>query len=228
MDERAGSDVRERLARGAETITPAPAPPLAEVTRRGRTRRRLRVAGKSTVAVVLVGSFAWAGIGLSGLHRRQPATSGPSPSALSAAAMCASMPDLDRLVVRRTSFPENHIRFGFPAEVTVTDPSRVAAAARAVCALPKMPKSIFHCPMEYGVAYRLSFFAGEQMYGPVTVQATGCQTVRGLGAIRWVARSSGFWVAIGHAMGLAHPDERSFRGSPLGAPATTPSATGSG
>jgi hypothetical protein len=46
---------------------------------------------------------------------------------------------LDRLVVQRSdAFPQNHIRFSFPASVTVSDAAQVQRVARALLALPVM------------------------------------------------------------------------------------------
>ena len=45
------------------------------------------------------------------------------------------------------------------------------------------------------------------------MDATGCQGVKGLGAVRWVARSPEFWRVLGAAMGLAHPDAGLFAGT---------------
>lgn len=140
---------------------------------------------------------------------------GPSrPASADRSALCGSLPSLDRLVVRRSdAFPQNHIRFSFPAEIPVTDATGVRSAAQALCSLPKFPTGTISCPADVGIIYHLAFSAGERVFPTVRVDATGCQGVRGLGPERWVARSPGFWAALGRAMRLSFPAYAAFRGS---------------
>ena len=129
-------------------------------------------------------------------------------------ALCSSVSNMDRLVVTRTdSIPQDHFDFTFPSLVTVRNARVVRAAARALCALPKMPKSGLHCPADWGITYHLAFAAKGHDFPSVDVDATGCQGVRGLGQLRWVARSPEFWKVLGTAMGLAKPDASTFAGS---------------
>jgi len=131
-----------------------------------------------------------------------------------AVALAQNIARLDRLVVWRTdAFPQNHFRFAFPATVAVTDPTAVQAVARALSALPPMPSGNVHCPADLGIIYRLVFAAGDQQFPVVSVDATGSETVRGLGVTRWVATSPDFWHTLGVAMGLAKPDYAIFPGS---------------
>ena len=156
--------------------------------------------------VLLFGAYRSAGAGAG-----DPGRSRPVPAARST--LCRPIPSLDRLTVRRTdAFPENHLRFSFPADVTVTDALRVRAAARALCSLPRMPSGVLFCPADFGIVYHLAFTAGERALAPVGVNATGCQWVHGLGRVRWVARSPRFWATLGGAMGLTSPDSATFRG----------------
>jgi len=81
--------------------------------------------------------------------------------------LCRSVGNLNRLVLRRSdAFPQNHMRFSFAAEVTVTVASKVREAARALCALPRMPSGTFHCPADFGIAYHLVFSAGDRAFPP--------------------------------------------------------------
>ncbi len=139
---------------------------------------------------------------------------GPSrPASAADSPLCTSVPTLDRLAVHRSdAFPQNHMRFSFPAEVTVTDATKVRAAARALCSLPTMPSGTFHCPADVGIVYRLVFSAGERALTPVEVDATGCERVRGLGHVRWAAHSPELWPTLGRAMGLLSPGYATFRG----------------
>ncbi len=142
-----------------------------------------------------------------------------SPSARPAAtpSLCGSRGSLDRLEVTRTnSIPQNHFHFAFPASVTVTKTAAVRDAATALCALPVMPKKGLHCPADWGITYHLAFSAKGHAFPAVDVDATGCQGVKGLGAVRWVARSPEFWRVLGAAMGLAHPDAGLFAGTRSG------------
>jgi hypothetical protein len=134
----------------------------------------------------------------------------PSPVAI----LRAELAHLDRLVVRRSdAFPSNRISFSFPSLVTVSDASDVRAVARALLSLPLMPQGMF-CPVDLGIRYHLSFLAGDDRVITVSVSATGCEDVNGLGRpLRWVARTPGFWRTLGSAMGLSKPDYATFRGS---------------
>ena len=174
----------------------------------GRRVRR-SAARASGMAILLAAMFVLAACG-------SAAGGDPGPSRPASAAdstVCGSVPALDRLVVHRSdAFPQNHMRFSFPAEVTVTDAAQVRAAARALCSLPKMPSGTFACPADLGIVYHLAFFAGGRAFPTVEVDATGCESVRGLGPVRWVARSPGFWSILGRAMGLSSPSNAMFRG----------------
>jgi hypothetical protein len=96
----------------------------------------------------------------------------------------------------------------------VASSTQARMVADAVCALPRMPSGTFSCPMDLGIAYHLTFWAGGMEFGAITVGATGCQVVRVLGAERWVARSPDFWRTLGVAMGLTRPHLATFQGPP--------------
>jgi hypothetical protein len=126
--------------------------------------------------------------------------------------LCQSVPHLDRLVVRRRdAFPQNRMRFSFPKEMTVTHSASVREVAEALCALPVFPGGM-HCPMDLGIVYHLAFSASGQRFRTVSVDATGCQIVRGMGTLLWVGRSPRFWSTLGEAMRLTHADNATFRG----------------
>lgn len=147
-----------------------------------------------------------------GVGRRNPGNSRQSSAASSA--LCGSKLGVRRLTVRRTdAFPQNRMRFSFPNQVTVTGVPEVTAAARALCSLPAMPRGTLHCPADFGIVYNLNFYAGKRLIAVVEVDASGCQTVSGLGHERWAARSPGFWRALGRSMKLPSPSYATFRGS---------------
>jgi hypothetical protein len=129
--------------------------------------------------------------------------------------VCAHAGDVDRLTIGRVNFfPRNHVHFTFPAHVAVTGAHRSQAVARALCTLPTMPAGPFSCPMDWGINYRLTFTVGDSKLAPVTVDATGCQQVTGLGPLRWTARSPAFWSVLATSAGIAPADQTPFRGTP--------------
>ena len=164
----------------------------------------------SLLGLVAIVAACLAACGAAGSASQPGSSLSPTPSA---ATLAQDVSRLDRLVVRRTdAFPQNHIRFSFPATMTVTDTAQVQRVARALLALPMMPKGVF-CPADFGIVYHLTFFAAGHALPSISIRATGCEQVGGLGATRWVARSAGFWRTLGLAMGLAKPGYASFRGS---------------
>ena len=131
-----------------------------------------------------------------------------------AATVCAHAGGVNRLTIGRVNFfPQNHEYFSFPAKVTVTGARRTQAVAQALCTLPAMPAGTFSCPMDWGITYRLIFTAGDSTLAPVTVDATGCQQVTGLGPVRWIARSPAFWSVLATAAGIP-ADQATFGGTP--------------
>lgn len=129
--------------------------------------------------------------------------------------LCSAVSSLTRLVVVRTNaFPQNHIRFSFPARVIVDDETQVRVVAGGLCHLPLFPPGTFHCPADFGVDYQLHFSDAVRSYHPVTVEATGCEAVMGLGGSRrWVATSPRFWRILGSALGIRHADHSTFAGT---------------
>lgn len=143
---------------------------------------------------------------------------GPPPIATMApaSALCGPGVEVTHLTVRRINdgAPQNHIRFNFPAEVTVVSSTQARMVANAVCALRRMPSVIMSCPVDMGIVYDLSFSTGSVDFGAVSVGASGCEVVRGLVGVRWVIQSPIFWRTLGVAMGLTSPDLATFQGSP--------------
>ncbi len=128
--------------------------------------------------------------------------------------VCAHTGDVDRLMIGRVdSYPRNHVYFSFPAHITVTGAHRSQAVAQALCALPAMPTSTFSCAMDWGINYRLIFTAGDSKLAPVTVDATGCEQVTGLGPVRWVTLSPAFWSVLATAAGIGPAGQTTFSGT---------------
>ena len=162
-------------------------------------------------AALLAAALTLIGCGAAASSDRGGTIQGSSPAS---EALSQALSHLDRLVVLRSdAFPQNHISFSFPAKVTVSDPVEVQAVARALLALPAMPSGVLHGPADLGITYCLVFATVDERFPPISVDATGTQTVRGLGGTRWAARSPGFWRTLGSAMGLARPGYATFRGS---------------
>jgi hypothetical protein len=141
-------------------------------------------------------------------------TATPAATASGGSGLCASPQSVQRLSVRRiNSLPQNHEHFTFPAHVNVGDPGQARAVAQAACDLPPMPPGGFSCPADLGITYTLSFMLGGTKYPAVTIEATDCQEVKGLGRTRWVARTPAFWSVLGQAIGIPHAGYTTFSGS---------------
>lgn len=135
-------------------------------------------------------------------------------SSTSNSALCQSISTLDRLDISRSdAFPQNQMRFSFSSKVAVANPTSVRKVAKALCALPKMPRSSINCPADFGITYHLEFFTGDREFPKIMVDSTGCASVDGIGPLRWVEQSPDFWHTLGVAMGLPAPDYATFRGS---------------
>lgn len=176
--------------------------------------RRLRSLGAMVaLGMVLVGATALAGIDSPGAWAAPGATTTSTTTPVTASTpLCQSVPHLDRLVVRRRdAFPQNQMRFSFRSEETVSHPRSVREVAEALCALPVFPGGV-HCPVDLGIVYHLAFFASGQRFHIVSVDATGCQIVRGMGTPLWAARSPKFWHTLGNAMGLTKAGNATFQG----------------
>jgi hypothetical protein len=147
------------------------------------------------------------------------------PGALGPGALCQVTGTLTGLQIVRVGLIAPRPRqVVVPAKAAVGSPAEVRAVARALCALPVMPKAVFHCPAEFtGTTYRLNFTAGGQRLRPVEIQATGCETVTGLGPARWAAESPGFWPVLARAAGISPPGQSAFNGVPAGTPCQPPS-----
>ena len=119
------------------------------------------------------------------------ASSSPSPSpsvspsaAATQAALCQHTATVTGLEITR-----NHVHAGTAtagraslAEVIVATPARARAAARALCGLPSLPRGVFHCPaLTVGTTYLLRFTADGRQLPAVSIEATGCEVVTGVG-----------------------------------------------
>jgi hypothetical protein len=125
---------------------------------------------------------------------------------------CGNTGQVGSLTVTRASLPkENRLHFSFPARVTASSLANARGVAEAACALPPMTNKAVACPNDMGITYRLTFLtpAGRKL-ATVIADPTGCVNVTGLGAVRTVVRSPGFWRTLGQAMRLNHPGQMVF------------------
>jgi hypothetical protein len=91
--------------------------------------------------------------------------------------------------------------------IVVGDAGKARELAQVVCSLPTMPHAVWQCPVVVGGGYVLEFMSGRQQFRPVTIQASGCEAVLGVGVggTRWVARTPGFWPTMAHLTGIRAP-----------------------
>lgn len=178
---------------------------------------RSRWGAAAAVLVIAIGS-SFVAVAAPGVAAPDAPTSvagaGPGlirPFAKAGVDLCQIASTVTRLTAVRSK-PLNAERFSFPARVTVTKSADVRAAARALCALPTMPAGVM-CPLDLGVDYTLRFSAATEAVEPVTLDVSGCESVKGLGASRWVARSPNFWREFGSALGLHAATRATFVGT---------------
>jgi hypothetical protein len=116
-------------------------------------------------------------------------------------ALCANPAAADSVVIARTSSIDRiqpvHVELG--AQTTVRNAARVRALAKALCALPKVPKGILNCPALLEGTYTLRFTAAGRRLPVVRIEQSGCQTVTGLGPVRTVSTSPRFWPVLAKA-----------------------------
>jgi len=186
----------------------------------------------ATVALAACGSVAASGSGAGSGHASPAASAGTSGSPAAAGggvgsslpALCRDAATLSRLEIVRnhgTRVPE--LQPGFPSQITVTDPARVRAVARALCGLPEMPRGLLHCPaLLLGTAYTLHFTAAGRLLPLVTINSTGCEAVTGVGPVRR-ATSPGFWRVLAGAIGVNPPGPPVFGGENPGSACPPPS-----
>src|SRR5262249_26674408 len=129
-------------------------------------------------------------------------------------AACANAMHIDRLTIDRLNPLHQNFHFAVPAQITVTDARQAQTVARALCALPPVGRGVWSCPADWGIRYRLRFAARHHWLQPVTVAATGCRTVTGLGPVRLISGVFGFWRVLGKAAGLGHASLTTFTGTP--------------
>ncbi len=113
--------------------------------------------------------------------------------------------DATSVHIQRTSdFPQNHIP---PFDQTVTDPLKTQNLYAALQALPPPPSGVFSCPADFGEAYHLTFYRGQQAIFWADVKPDGCRGVTFQnGDRRWAAGQDHFWAVFADALGMSVSD----------------------
>jgi len=140
-------------------------------------------------------------------HLTEKATNAPPP-------LCVQ--PVSRLTVQRhNSFPQNHIRFNFPAHLVVTGAARVERAAHAICNLPidKSHGKALSCPADLGVWYALRFSGSPKAIPVVKILPAGCEDVVGVRPGQTASRTPSFWTVLGRVLGLRSPTRETFGGT---------------
>jgi hypothetical protein len=170
--------------------------------------RQLGAASRAALATAAVGAL----ITLAACGSQVAAVQSASTHSLAAAptpgrgaargvALCRDIPHLTSVLVTHTmafhAFQKASI---VPRGIAILEPGQVRALATALCELPKMPSGPMACPAEFGSSVRFVFAAGGRPFPPVTVQASGCRVVTGLGPAR-TAGSAAFWGTLSEDSG---------------------------
>lgn len=110
------------------------------------------------------------------------------------------------MTLTRTSagIPRDHLSFRAPPLERST---RQGAVTRLLDLIPSLPAAsgAQACPLDLGVAYRLTFSAYGGGALAFALDPGGCELLRGLprGRVRWILGGRGFWTSLSRALG--HP-----------------------
>ena len=165
----------------------------------------------------------------SGTSPKASPTPSPSPSVSPGAAATQAVLCHHTATVSGLEITRNHVlrvpqlQIAFPNQVTVASPAGARAVARALCALPSFPRGFVNCPMEWpDTTYLLRFTADGRRLPAVSIEATGCEVVSGVGPARWAAKSPGFWRTLATAAGLSPPGRSVFSGDSMSCQPVSP------
>jgi hypothetical protein len=175
--------------------------------------------GAAVAAIVLAGCGSIPASSTGATSAASPkATPSPSVSPAAAAtqaALCQRTTTVTSLVITRNHMLHGvpQLQAGFPSQVSVTSPAQARAAARALCTLPSLPHGVHSCPnLTLGSTYLLRFTADGRQLPAVSIEATGCEIVTGVGSARWAATSPAFWRTLATAAHLSPPGRTAFTG----------------
>jgi hypothetical protein len=185
---------------------------------RGAAWGRVWLCAAALAAIALAGCGSIPASSTGATSAASPKAS-PSPSVSSGAAatqvaLCQHTAAVTGLeIIRNHVLRVPQLQAAFPPEITITTPARARAAARALCALPAFPRGVFNCPaLIVGTSYLLRFTVDGRLLPAVSIEATGCEVVTGVGPARWAVKSPGFWRALATASNLRPPNRAVFSG----------------
>lgn len=143
----------------------------------------------------------------------------PSPSvspgaAATEAALCQHTATVTGLEIVHTHVMRvPQLQIAFPEHNVVVTSAHARTVARAICALPSFPHGIINCPnLTVGTTYLLQFTADGRRLPQVSIEATGCEVITGVGPARWAAKSPGFWRTLAKAANVTPPGRTAFTG----------------
>jgi hypothetical protein len=141
----------------------------------------------------------------------------PSPSVSPGAAATQAALCRRTATVTGLEITHNHVmrvpqlQIAFSEQAVVVTAASARTVARAICGLPSLPHGILNCPnLTVGTTYLLRFTADGQRLPAVSIEATGCEIVSGVGPARWAAKSPGFWRTLATAANLSPPGRKAF------------------
>jgi hypothetical protein len=113
--------------------------------------------------------------------------------------------------------------------VRVTSAAQARELARAICALPRMPRGPINCPALFLGTFRMSFTAAGFKAPAVVAQESGCEVVTGISPVRTAAGKTAFWRLLARLGGPAAGWPGHLPGGPIapGLPVLPP-GSGSG
>jgi len=130
-----------------------------------------------------------------------PSASSPGPGSSAGAAargaLCADPGAVTKVMIASNALAQMRpLRQLPPRFAALAQGGSARALARAVCALPLMPKGIVNCPMQQLGRYLLHFWAGLRQLPEVRAIPSGCTTVTGAGPARRAPMAAPFWLAL--------------------------------
>jgi hypothetical protein len=132
-------------------------------------------------------------------------------TASSASGICGEVKSITGAVVHReVQFPQNHLKFSFPAVVRIHGTAGARGVARLLCSLPAFPPGTYNCPVDLGISYNIDFTMGAAT-ATVSVEPGGCEMVGGDISPR--SSPNRLWHHLGTAMRLKHATRNTFAGT---------------
>jgi hypothetical protein len=142
----------------------------------------------ATVIVLLAGCGSIPeGSAGAGQHSDTPSASTQPVGGNAGLTLCSNPAAAQHALVSHLSGLHSYGVYGTTASQSgvVTGPDQTRALAEALCALPVMPPGRRLCPIAVFNVYQLVFTVSGRTLPVVTVRASGCRQVTGLGQIRW-------------------------------------------